>query len=129
MNKISIVGAACLAALGLAGAAAAQADDSLFATQIQIDYSEIVPANLAMVAAFIPTGSDSEVCFVNYGDSGFYMGSFEPPICIRRTFQGKKGLVVILSADGWNLPTDFIIRVSVYQKGAKYYGQPVPYTG
>ena len=106
---------------------AARADDEhgLFATQVQLDSSEIVPVNGAMVAAFIPTGSDSEVCFVNHGDSGFYMGSFEPPICIRRTYAGEKGLVVIVNASGWVLPSNFVMRVSVYQRGAKFYGEPV----
>jgi len=108
-------------------AGTAHAEDSLFATQIQLDASEIVAANPAAVAAFIPTGSDSEVCFVNHGDSGFYSGPYEPPVCIRRTYNGQKGLVVIVSASGWPLPSDFVMRVSVFQKGARYYGAPVPY--
>jgi hypothetical protein len=130
MTKFSTLGVACLAAaLGLAGTTTVRAEDGLFASQVQIDSSEIVAANAALVAAFIPTGSDSEVCFVNLGDSGFYLGSFDPPTCIRRTYAGQKGVVVILRANGWNPPPNFVIRVSVYQKGARSYGQPVPYLG
>ena len=107
---------------------AAHADDSLFAKQIQLDYSEIsIDSDYTLVAAFIPTGSDSEVCFVNLGDSGFYLGYFAPTTCIRRTYMGQKGLVVIVSTAGWVLPTDFVMRISVYQKGAKFYGAPVFY--
>jgi hypothetical protein len=130
MTKFSALGAACLAAaLAMMGTTAVHAEDGLFATQVQIDSSEIVAANAALVAAFIPTGSDSEVCFVNLGDSQFYLGPFDPPTCIRRTYAGQKGLVVILGTNGWNLPPNFVIRVSVYQKGARSYGQPVPYLG
>ena len=109
---------------------AAHAGDSLFAKQIQLDYSEIsIDSGYTLVAAFIPTGSDSEVCFVNLGDSGFYLGYFAPTTCIRRTYMGQKGLVVIVSTAGWVLPTDFVMRVSVYQNGAKFYGAPVFYLG
>jgi hypothetical protein len=129
MTKFSALGVACLAAALAMVGTAVHAEDGLFATQVQIDSSDIVAANAGMVAAFIPTGSDSEVCFVNLGDSGFYLGPFNPPTCIRRTYAGQKGLVVIISTDGWNLPPNFVIRVSVYQKGARSYGQPVPYLG
>jgi hypothetical protein len=102
-------------------------EEGLFATQIQLDSTETPAGNPTLVRAFIPTGSDSEVCFVNLGDSGFYLGTFAPTTCIRRTYLGQKGLVVILSTTGWELPGDFVMRVSVYQKGATSYGQPIPW--
>jgi hypothetical protein len=104
-----------------------QREEGLFATQIQLDSTEMPAGNPTLVRAFIPTGSDSEVCFVNLGDSGFYLGTFAPTTCIRRTYLGQKGLVVILSTTGWELPGDFVMRVSVYQKGATSYGQPIPW--
>jgi parallel beta-helix repeat protein len=106
-----------------------QTEEGLFATQIQLDSAEIPPGNPNVVSAFIPTGRDSEVCFVSLGDSGFYLGSFAPTTCLGRTYQGQKGLVVILSTIGWELPSDFVMRVSVYHKGAKYYGQPIYWPG
>jgi hypothetical protein len=117
-----------LAVLLFCGVAARAEEEGLFAKQVQLDASQVVPGSgQTLIAAFMPTGSDSEVCFVNLGDSGFYLGYFAPTTCIRRTFNGTKGLVVILSTSGWAMPTDFVMRVSVFQKGAKFYGQPIPY--
>jgi hypothetical protein len=113
-----------LAALCLI-ASGANAEDGLFATQIQLDGSEIFQGG--WLRAFVPTGSDSEVCFVNLGDSGYYGTLIGPPVCIRRTFHGVKGVVVILMPEFAPLPTDFSMRVSLYQKGARYYGVPAIY--
>jgi hypothetical protein len=128
MSKFSFKKYTWMPALLMFVTSAAQADEGLFAKQIQLDYSEVsIDSGYTLVAAFIPTGSDSEVCFVNLGDSGFYLGYFAPTTCIRRTYMGQKGLVVIVSTAGWVLPMDFVMRVSVYHKGATYYGTPVFY--
>src|SRR5579862_591270 len=105
-------------------APAAMADDQPFGTQVQLDYSQISPGG--WLQAFIPTGSDSEVCFVNLGDSATLYGTLiEPPVCIRRTINGQKGIIVILMPWSGPLPEDLEVRVSVHQQGARYYGRPV----
>jgi hypothetical protein len=129
MSGFNLSKCACVLALLLFTGVAVQAEEEgLFGKQVQIDSSQVVPGSgQTLIAAFVPTGSDSEVCFVNLGDSGFYLGYFAPTTCIRRTFNGTKGLVVILSTTGWAMPIDFSMRVSVLQKGAKFYGQPIPF--
>jgi hypothetical protein len=132
MNAFKLTKCVCISALTLFIGIAAHAEEEhgLLATQVQLDASEISPNSAqTVIAAFMPTGSDSEVCFVNLGDSGFYLGYFSPTICIRRTVNGVKGLVVILGTNGWALPPEFVMRVSVYQNGAKYYGPPTLWLG
>jgi hypothetical protein len=103
---------------------AAYAEDGLFATQVQLDHTQISPGG--WLQAFVPTGSDSEVCFVNLGDSGsLYDTLIEPPVCIRRTINGQKGVVIILMPWSGPLRPDLMVRVSLYQKGARQYGRPV----
>jgi len=112
------------ALLALMVGSTAYADDGFFATQVQLDYTQISPGG--WLQAFVATGSDSEVCFVNLGDSGsLYDTLIEPPVCIRRTINGHKGVVVILMPWSGPLRSDLMVRVSLFQKGAKYYGQPV----
>jgi hypothetical protein len=108
----------------LASAALAEADDGPSATEVTLDYSQISPGG--WLQAFIPTGSGSEVCFVNLGDSGTLYGTLiEPPVCLRRTIDGQQGIVVILMPWSGPLPSNLSVRVSLYQKGARYYGLPV----
>jgi hypothetical protein len=108
----------------LTSAALAEADDGPFATEVTLDYSQIAPGG--WLQAFIPTGSSSEVCFVNLGDSGTLYGTLiEPPVCLRRTIDGQEGIVVILMPWSGPLPSNLSVRVSLYQKGARYYGRPV----
>ncbi len=104
----------------------AHQDDGFFATQVQLDYGQINSGG--NLAAFIPTGSDSEVCLVNLGDSGtLYGGQISPPVCIRRTFNGIKGVVVLIMPYVTPLLANVTVRVTLYQKGAQYYGEPVLY--
>jgi len=108
----------------LTSAALAEADDGPSATEVTLDYSQISPGG--WLQAFIPTGSSSEVCFVNLGDSGTLYGTLiEPPVCLRRTIDGQQGIVVILMPWSGPLPSNLSVRVSLYQKGARYYGRPV----
>ena len=112
------------AATLLTSAALAEADSGPFATEVTLDYSQIAPSG--WLQAFIPTGSSSEVCFVNLGDSGTLYGTLiEPPVCLRRTIDGEQGVVVILMPWSGPFPSDLSVRVSLYQKGASYYGRPV----
>jgi hypothetical protein len=104
----------------------ARQDDGFFATQVQLDYTEINSGG--NLAAFIPTGSDSAVCLVNLGDSGtLYGGQISPPVCIRRTYNGIQGVVVLIMPYVTPLLGNVMVRVTLYQKGAHYYGEPVPY--
>jgi len=113
-----------LATTLLTSAALAEADDGPSATEVTLDYSQISPGG--WLQAFIPTGSSSEVCFVNLGDSGTLYGTLiEPPVCLRRTIDGQQGIVVILMPWSGPLPSNLSVRVSLYQKGARYYGRPV----
>ena len=99
-------------------------DDGFFASQVQLDYTQINSGG--NLAAFIPTGSDSEVCLVNLGDSGtLYGGQISPPVCIRRTLNGTKGVVILIMPYVTPLLPNVTIRVTLYQKGAHYYGEPV----
>src|SRR5271167_1213160 len=104
----------------------AHVDDGFFATQVQLDYTQINSGG--NLAAFIPTGSDSEVCLVNLGDSGtLYGGQISPPVCIRRTYNGIQGVVVLIMPYVTPLLGNVTVRVTLYQKGAHYYGEPVLY--
>ena len=113
-----------LATTLLTSAALAEADDGPSATEVTLDYSQISPGG--WLQAFIPTGSSSEVCFVNLGDSGTLYGTLiEPPVRLRRTIDGQQGIVVILMPWSGPLPSNLSVRASLYQKGARYYGRPV----
>jgi hypothetical protein len=119
-HRYTYIGA--LGAMLLMGSSA-YAEGGLSAVQVQLDYTQISPGG--WLQAFVATGSDSEVCFVNLGDSGTLYGTLiEPPVCIRRTINGQKGVIVILQPWSGPLPSDLTVRVSLYQKGAKYYGPP-----
>ena len=118
--KIAIL---VLAATLLTSMALAEGDDRQFATEVTLDYTQISPGG--WLQAFIPTGSSSEVCFVNLGDSGTLYGTLiEPPVCIRRTINGRQGVVVILMPWSGPLPDNLSVRIAQYQKGARYYGPP-----
>ena len=122
MRTVTFLKGAAASMLLLIGSVA-YADDGFLATQVQLDYTQISPGG--WLQAFVATGSDSEVCFVNLGDSGTLYGTLiEPPVCIRRTINGQKGVIVILMPWSAPLPPDLVVRVSLYQKGAKFYGQP-----
>jgi len=115
-----------LATTLLTSAALAEADDGPFAMEVTLDYTQIAPVPGGWLQAFIPTGSSSEVCFVNLGDSGTLYGTLiEPPVCLRRTIDGQQGIVVILMPWSGDFPSNLSVRVSLYQKGARYYGRPV----
>jgi hypothetical protein len=131
MKKVSIL-AAGIFMVGLIASRAfgegltAHQDDGFFATEVQLDYSQINSGG--NLAAFIPTGSDSEVCLVNLGDSAtLYGGQISPPVCIRRTYNGIQGVVVLIMPYVTPLLSNVTVRVTLYQKGAHYYGEPVLY--
>jgi hypothetical protein len=63
---------------------------------------------------------------VNLGDSQYYGTPLAPPLCIRRTYNGQKRVVVVLMPqESVPLPAGFTMRVALYQQGAQYYGTPV----
>jgi hypothetical protein len=125
--------AALLSMMGLAASTSLFADgttlhpdDGFFASQVQLDYTQINSGG--NLAAFVPTGSDSEICLVNLGDSAtLYDGQISPPVCVRRTFNGVKGVVVLIMPYVTPLLPNVTVRVTLYQKGAHYYGEPALY--
>lgn len=104
----------------------AHLDDGVFAPQVQLDYSQINSAG--NLAAFIPTGGDSEVCVVTPGDSSpLYGGRISPPGCLRLTLNGTKGVVELIMPYVTPLRANATVRAALYQKGAHYYGEPMLY--
>lgn len=101
-----------------------------YGTTVILDYSQIMPSGGAAgwLRAFVPTGSESPLCLVSLGDSGQLYAGPVTLLCIPRTFEGQQGVVVIIIPNNWTLPADLEVRVSVYQQGARHYGQPVLYS-
>ena len=90
--------------------------------------STVVDVN-GQINAFVPTGSDSPICLVTLGESNGYSAGPSPAICIPRLFEGQKGVRIIVIPYFVPFRTDLTLTVTVYQKSARRYGQPVLYTG
>jgi hypothetical protein len=119
--------AALLLTLSVLGVGQSAPGIPIGAASVKLDYSVV---NLAgQVDAFIPTGSDSSVCLVTFGDSNIYAAGPSPAICVQRTFQEQKGIRIIVIPYFGAIPTDLTLNLTIYQLGAHGYGQPVLYTG
>ena len=97
------------------------------AGQVTFDSSEVIPAG--NLDAFVPTGSASALCLVTLSESNAFFVGPSPAICVPRTFQGQKGIRIIVIPYFATFPSDVTLSVTVYQQGAHRYGQPVLYTG
>ena len=97
------------------------------AGQVTFDSSEVIP--VGNLDAFVPTGSDSGICLVTLSESNAFFVGPSPAICVPRTFQGQKGVRIIVIPYFATFPSDLTLSVTVYQRGARRYGQPVLYTG
>jgi hypothetical protein len=78
--------------------------------------------------AFIATGSDSPNCLVTLAEATdpWIIG---PVFCGRRTFEGRKGVLVSVLFPGQDAGADLRVGLTVYQERARYYGAPVLYPG
>ena len=97
------------------------------AGQVTFDSGEVIPAG--NLDAFVPTGSDSSICLVTLSESNAFFVGPSSAICVPRTFQGQKGVRIIVIPYFATFPSDLTLSVTVYQRGARRYGQPVLYTG
>ncbi len=80
------------------------------------------------IDAFIPTGSDSPICLVTFGDGNIYGSGPSPAICAPRTFNDTKGVRIVVIPYFSAFTTPLILNLTVYQLGAHGYGEPVPFT-
>jgi hypothetical protein len=79
------------------------------------------------VRAFIPTESSSLVCLVTLAESDSAVPG-TTVYCGRRVVEGVAGVNIhIFYPD--DLPDHFLVTLTLYQDGAKRYGEPVLYTG
>ena len=83
--------------------------------------------NNSEVRAFIPTESLSPICLVTFAESLSAVPGMTA-FCARRIVNGVPGINIHIFYPN-DLPDEFFVSLSVYQDGAKYYGEPVPYTG
>lgn len=132
MHLVKKLSLPALLFLFLAFTLALMADEDILgipigARRVTIDFNEVNVSGY--VDAFIPTGSDSDVCLVTLGDSNGYSAGPSPAICVTRIFQGQKGVRIIVIPYFAQFPSDLVLNVTVYQRGARRYGQPVLYTG
>jgi len=97
------------------------------AGQVTFDSTEVIPSS--NLDAFVPTGSDSSICLVTLSESNAFFVGPSPAICVPRTFQGQKGVRIIVIPYFATFPSDVTLSVTVYQRGARHYGPPVLYTG
>jgi hypothetical protein len=83
--------------------------------------------NFTEVRAFVPTDSLSPVCLVTLAESDSAVPG-QTVYCGRRIVDGVAGVNLhIFYPD--ELPDQFLVTLTVYQDGAKRYGEPVLYTG
>jgi hypothetical protein len=102
------------------------ADEHMFVSRVTLDSSHIDA--FGNVFAFVPTGSDDPVCLATPNDSNAYNVGPSPTICLPRMFNGQKGVAILMIPYFAPWPTsNLILVVSVYQKGAQFYGTPVLY--
>jgi len=94
---------------------------------VALDFNEVNASG--NVDAFVPTGSDNGICLVTLGDSNGYSAGPSPAICVPRTFQWQKGVRIVVIPYFTQLPSDLVLNLTVYQRGARGYGHPVLYTG
>lgn len=127
--KLRSVLLATLLVLPLLPLTPAVADDELEGAAVVHLDSSAIAAN-GNVDVFIPTGSASSRCLATPGDSNGYGVGPSPVICVTRNFNGKDGirLVMIPYFSPWP-STGLVLQITVWQRGAKYYGTPVVYTG
>jgi len=97
------------------------------ARRVTLDFNEVNASG--NVDAFIPTGSGSDVCLATLGDSNGYSAGPSPAICVSRMFQGQQGVRIVVIPYFAQFPSDLTLSVTIYQRGARRYGQPVLYTG
>ena len=126
MKAISLRTFVYASALLLMGSAA-YAGDEFVAGYVGLNSSHVnADGNLW---AFVPTGSSSGVCLATPNDSNGYGVGPSPVICIPRDFQGKKGVVLSMIPYFGPFLSDLVLWITVYQRGAKFYGTPVLYSG
>ena len=91
-------------------------------TQDQID-----PNSPNTMGAFVPTGSASRQCLVTLGDTNVGFPGLLL-LCRHRVVNGVDG-VFISVFNSFELPSDAVVILTVYQERAQFYGSPVQYTG
>lgn len=100
------------------------------AANIGAGYVELTAAQVSalnLVDAFIPTRSANRKCLVTLAESNGPLAG-RGVACVTRTFNGVEGVRIVV---GYltDLPSDFVLSLTVYQQGARRYGPPVLYTG
>jgi len=97
------------------------------AAEVTFDFSDVnASGNLD---AFVRTDSASNICLVTLGESNAFFVGPSPAICVPRTFQGQKGVRIIVIPYFASFPSDLTLSVTVYQRDSRRYGTPVLYTG
>ena len=75
-----------------------------------------------VLSVFIPTGSLSQICLTSFAESG-YVPTVGTIWCGRRSFEGEDGVKVLVTLTE-QPPSGFFVEFTLYQEGAKFYGQP-----
>ena len=91
------------------------------ARRVTLDFNEV--SATGNIDAFIPTGSDSDVCLATFGESNGYGAGPSPAICVPRIFQGQKGVLLVVIPYFAQFQSDLTLSLTVYQRGARRYGQ------
>jgi hypothetical protein len=91
---------------------------------VQLNQSELLAPDL--IRAFIPTGSKDQRCLITFSETT--IDSVGPaPFCGARTLNGVAGVLITIPLEQ---PTDHpYLALTLFQQGAKGYGQPTLYTG
>ena len=77
------------------------------------------------LGAFVPTGSRSHRCLATLSESNFAVAG-TTLYCGARDVDGEPGIFVHVFLPQ-EAPRNFFITLTVYQKAAEGYGQPIPF--
>ena len=91
--------------------------------RVELTYSQVDPAALSEVKAFVATGSSSSNCLATLSESNVPVDG-TTLYCGARTYNGASGVWLHIFLPDF-APANLAMSVTVYQEGAQQYAAPV----
>lgn len=92
---------------------------------INLTNAQVRPDNPALVQAFIPTGSKSVKCLLTMNETTFVHFGTQVFCGERDSPTYGSGVVITIDYFDQAVPPDYGTSLTLWQEGAKFYGQPI----
>jgi hypothetical protein len=92
---------------------------------VSVDENFIAYGTDSVIEAFVPTSSTSPKCLVTLGESGTIAAAGTTVFCGARNVGGQDYLYVHIFFNS-SLPAQFDMTMTVFQEGARRYGEAIP---